>query len=164
MRVARPLFLVMFAVLVVACGGGTPASADGNTNQSEDAAASTAASAAASTAASAAASQGGGAPGDIDGMIDALTPPNSTETNRTVASGGGFVSWESTDSVDSLKGFYESAIPATGMQIFSTTNASGTTSWLFAESEGSSRGGSVTIAPSSSGGSGASVVVTVAME
>ena len=104
---------------------------------------------------------GGGTGGDVDDTVSKLTPPNSSQTSRVDAGGTVLVSWESTDSVDSLKGFYESAIPSTGMQIFSTTQATGGWNWVFAESSGSSTGGSVTIAPSQSGGSGSTVIVSV---
>jgi hypothetical protein len=107
---------------------------------------------------------GGGGGGDVNAAVDKLTPPNSTQISRTDASGAVLVSWESTDSVDSLKSFYEGAIPTTGMKIFSTTNANGSYNWIFAESEGSSHGGSVTVAPSTSGGSGSTVIVSITTE
>ncbi|HEY7464430.1 MAG TPA: hypothetical protein VH987_08345 [Candidatus Limnocylindria bacterium] len=104
----------------------------------------------------------GGAPaGDLDGLINALVPPNSTEISKTTAEGGAFISYSSTDSRDSLKNHYESAIPAAGMQIFSRTEVSDTNAWVFAQSEGSSFGGSVTVAPAQDGGSGSTVIVTV---
>ena len=112
----------------------------------------------ATQSAAASASSGGG--GDLNSLVDALKPPNSTQTSRTDANGGVFIGWESTDSVDSLKTFYEGAIPKTGMKIFSTSNTSGTYVWVFAEADGSSHGGSVTITPSTSGGVGTTVVLT----
>ncbi len=115
---------------------------------------------AASQSAAASASSGGGGTVDLNSLVDALKPPNSTQTTRTDANGGVFIGWESTDSVDSLKSFYEDAIPKTGMKIFSTSNTSGTYVWVFAVADGSTHGGSETITPSTSGGNGTTVVLT----
>jgi hypothetical protein len=156
MRWSRALSLPVIFALLVACSG-PAASQNGGTesdNPTPTAEASTGGGEATPT-------QGGGGGGDLDELVDKLTPPNSTESSRVSQAGGIFVGWESTDSADSLKSFYEGAIPGTGMKILSTQNASGTYSWIFAESEGSSNGGSVVIAPSSTGGSGTTVVVTV---
>ena len=155
MRWSRALTLPVLLTLLVACSG-PAASQNGGTEQSANPTPTTEASIGEATP-----TQGGGAGDDLDALVDQLTPPNSTESSRTSATGGIFVGWESTDSVDSLKSFYEGAIPATGMQIVTTQSASGTFSWIFAESEGSSHGGSVVVAPSTTGGSGATVVVTV---
>jgi hypothetical protein len=158
MRRSRALTLPALFLLLVACSG-PAASQNGGTDQSDNptptAGASTGGGEATPT------EGGGGAGGDLDSLVEQLTPPNSTESSRVSQTGGIFVGWESTDSVDSLKSFYEGAIPATGMQIVTTQSASGTFSWIFAESEGSTHGGSVVVAPSSNGGSGATVVVTV---
>jgi len=97
-------------------------------------------------------------------VANALVPPNSSEITRTSASGGLFVGYSSTDSADSLKSFYENAIPGSGMTIFSTTSAGGSYSWVFAKTEGSSFGGSVTVGPSTDGGSGSSVIITLTSE
>jgi hypothetical protein len=165
MRSVRSLLVgavLMALTTLAACGGGTGASTAATPTQGTGA--SSAGEPTDQPGATPTENPGGGGVGDLASLIEKLTPPNSTQTSRTDASGGAFVSWESTDSVDSLKGFYESAIPSTGMQIFSSTNASGTFSWIFAESDGSTHGGSVTIAPSSSGGSGSTVLVTVSAE
>ena len=147
--------LLLALATLAACGGGgsssnATASQGGSSTSGEQ-------SSEATSSASASQSTGGG---DLGSLVDALKPPNSTQISRTDASGGVFVSWQSTDSADSLKGFYESAIPKTGMKIISTTSASGAFSWIFAETEGSSHGGSVTVGPSSDGGSGSTVVLT----
>ena len=107
---------------------------------------------------------GGGGGGDVDSIVSALTPPNSNQLSRTDAGGGVIITWDTTDSADSLKGFYESKIPGTGMKIFSTTSAGGTYSWIFSESEGSSHGGSVTVGPSSTGAAGSSVILAFTTE
>jgi hypothetical protein len=116
---------------------------------------------AATQSAAASASSGGG---DLNVLVTALTPPNSTQISRTDASGGVYVAWESTDSADTLKSFFEKAIPDAGMKVISTTNAQGTFSWIFAKSDNSSNGGSVTVGPSSTGGSGSSVILAATTE
>lgn len=160
MKRALALILPALVLLLAACGG-TSNTPGGNGNGGDES------SAPASTEASVDAQPsegtgggGGGTAGDLDSLVEALTPPNAAEQTKTTAEGGVFIGWESTDSVESLKSFYESAIPNAGMQIFSTTSAGGSYSWVFAENEGSSFGGSVTLAPSSSGGSGSTVIVT----
>ena len=158
MRWSRALSLPVLFALLVACSG-PAASQNGGTEQSDNP--TPTAEASSGGEATPTEGPGGGGGADLEELVDKLTPPNSTESSRTSASGGIFVGWESTDSVDSLKSFYEGAIPGTGMQVISTSNASGTFSWVFAESESSSHGGSVLVAPSSTGGSGATVVVTV---
>src|SRR5690349_17647143 len=69
---------------------------------------------------------GGGAAGaDVDAVAKALVPPNSSEVTRTTANDTSFVVYSSTESVDSLKSFYEGVIPKAGMQIISTTTIQG---------------------------------------
>ena len=72
------------------------------------------------------ATKGGGASsgtgsGELEAVAAKLVPPNSSETSKTTASGVIFVTYSSTDSPDSLKGFYENAISQTGWQTISTT-------------------------------------------
>ncbi len=104
-----------------------------------------------------------GSAGNVEDVYNALIPPNSTETSKTTASGAVFGTYTSTDSIESLVSHYESAIPETGMEIFSTSTAGGGTSWVFAESEGASFGGSVAVAPNSDG-EGTAVIITVTGE
>jgi hypothetical protein len=161
----RALILPMLMLLILAACGGPAASGDGNGNGDGSSDGGEASQSEASQPSAEASTGGNGhSAGDLDSLIEALTPPNATEISRTTAGGGAFIAWESTDSVDSLKSFYESAIPDAGMTIFSTTSASGSHAWVFAENEGSSFGGSVTVGPSSSGGDGASVVIGVSTE
>jgi hypothetical protein len=103
---------------------------------------------------------GDGSAGSLDDVYNALIPPNSTEQSKTTAGGAVFGTYISTDSVDSLVDFYESAIPGTGMEIFSTTNAQEGTNWLFGEGDGSEIGGSVSVAPNTNG-DGTAVIVTI---
>ena len=154
---ARALALPVLMVLVVACGG--PAASQSSGSEASNDAPS---SAAASTGgeASAAASTGSGG-GDVEAVAEALIPPNSTEVSKTTADGISFVIYESSDSVDSLRSHYESAIPGAGMQIISTSETGETVSIVFAEDTGSTFGGAVNLFPSSTGGGGSGVQVTV---
>jgi hypothetical protein len=103
---------------------------------------------------------GGGAAGaDVEAVGKALVPPNSSEVTKTTAPDTWFVVYSSTDSLDSLKSYYEATIPKTGMQIISTTTINGGISWVIAKDASGSFGGAVSVFPS---GDGKSVVqVTV---
>ncbi len=104
---------------------------------------------------------GGGGGGDVEQVAEDLVPPNSSQLSQTNSEGVIWTVYESTDSPESLKNFYENAIPQTGMQVFSTSTVEDTYSWVFAQDDGSSFGGSVTVGPASDGGSGSSVIVIV---
>jgi hypothetical protein len=95
--------------------------------------------------------EGGNAEGDVDEMVNRLQPPNGTETSRFSSSDGVVISWESGDSVDSVKEFYDSAIEDAGLNVYGTQSAAGTHSWVISEDSGNGYSGSVTIGPSSSG-------------
>jgi hypothetical protein len=156
------VMLVALATLA-ACGGNQASSAAATASQGSGA--STGGEQSEPAAATPSQNPGGGGGGaDLDSLVTALTPANSTQVSRTDAEGGVIISWTSTESVDSLKSFYEGAIPGTGMKIFSTTNAGGGYSWIFAETEGSSHGGSVTLAPNSDGSGGSTVIMSATTE
>jgi hypothetical protein len=103
---------------------------------------------------------GGGAAGaDVEAVGKALVPPNSSEVTKTTAPDTWFVVYSSTDSLESLKSYYEATIPKTGLQIISTTTINGGISWVIAKDASGSFGGAVSVFPS---GDGKSVVqVTV---
>ena len=96
-------------------------------------------------------SSGGNAEGDVDEMIARLEPPNATEVSRFSSSDGVVIAWESSDSVDSVKGFYDDAIEDAGLTVYGTTDVQGTHSWVISEESGTGYNGSVTIGPSSTG-------------
>jgi hypothetical protein len=171
MRSVRTLLVgatLVALTTLAACGGGTGSSTGATATQGGGAStgASTGGEPSDQPVATPTENPGGSGGGgtDVDSIVSALTPPNSSQLSRTDAGGGVIITWDSTDSADSLKGFYESKIPGTGMKIFSTTSAGGTFSWIFAETEGSSHGGSVTVGPSSTGGAGSSVILTFTTE
>jgi hypothetical protein len=161
MRWTRLLVLPVLVVLLVACGGSPGTSTDDNGNGNGNGESTNPD---VTATAEASKDDGNGNGGDVEELAADLVPPNSTETTRTVASGVVFAGYESTDSADSLKSYYEGKIASAGMVIISTTSTSGTYGFIFAEDDqGSGFGGSIAIAPSSSGGSGSTVIVTVAI-
>ena len=52
-------------------------------------------------------------------------PPNATEVSRFSSSDGVVIGWESSDSVDSVKGFYDDAIAEDGLNVYGTTDGQG---------------------------------------
>lgn len=152
MRWSRALVAPFLIVVAVACS--SPGGGGGDGSAQSDAPEPTAA------ATDGSGGGGGGGSADLDAVFETLTPPNSTETTKTSAEGIIFAAFESSDSLESLKSFYEGAIAEAGLEIFSTTEAQGGYSWTIAESEGSTFGGAVSIYPSGSG-SGTAVSVTI---
>jgi hypothetical protein len=157
--------LLLVALLMAGCGGSGAASstpgASADTNASEAPASEAPASEApASTEPAASAGDSGGALEDAAKVGEQLAPPNSTEQSKTTTDSYWYVMYESTDSPDTLKAYYESQIPKTGLRVFSTTSTGGAYVWTIARDESGSFGGSVTVAPSGSG-SGSSVIVAV---
>ena len=154
---ARALALPALMVLVVACGGSAASQSSASSETSNDPGSSVAASENGGTTETPASGNGG----DVESVAEALIPPNSTEISKTSQEGIWFAIYESTDSIESLQNHYEAAIPGAGMQIISTSNAGGNVSLVFAEDGASTFGGAVSIFPSSSGGDGSGVQVTV---
>ncbi|MDH4334861.1 MAG: hypothetical protein OEW24_06320 [Chloroflexota bacterium] len=164
-RLPAVIAVSLLVLLLAACGGNNPSATtdNGGGGGNNPSATSDNGGGGGETSPSATTDNGGGGGGgDAAGVAADLVPPNSTQVSQTNAEGTLWTVYESTDSPESLKGFYESAIPQTGMHVYSTTNADNTYSWVFAQSDGSEFGGSVTVAPSSEGGSGSSVIVFVA--
>ena len=165
MRWSRTLVAPALMVLLVACGGagGSAGAGDGNGDGQSESAQSQApeAMAPATNDDGGGGGDDGGGTGsvDLDGVYDTLTPPNATETSKTSADGIIFAILESSDSIDSLKSFYEGAIPDAGLEIFSTTEAQGGFAWTVAESEASDFGGAVSIYPSGTGSTIVSVTI-----
>lgn len=104
---------------------------------------------------------GGVGSGDLEGLMDGLTPPNSSEVSRTSGDGFLFVTFESSDTTDSLSGFYEDAIADTGMGTVSRTESEGSFSWIFAEDDNSAFGGVVSLIPATDGGPGSTVSIQI---
>lgn len=163
-RAAAPLLAAALCVALVACGnsGGPSATASNADGPASQAAIPQPSTGGGGTSAQPQPSTGGGGGGADDAVAvgEQLVPPNSTETSRTIMGNYWYVMYESTDSPDSLKNFYEGRIPAIGMMIISTTSSAGSHSMLIARDETGDFGGSVSMSPSSSG-SGSMVIVAV---
>jgi hypothetical protein len=155
--VAGALLLVM--ATLAACGGGQGST--GPTASQADATPSDQPTDVPATTPSPGASTGDGG-GDVQALADALKPPNATQTFNSSGSGVILTIYTSTDSPDSLKSFYESAITDAGMKIISTSTDSttNTTALVFARDDNASVGGAIAIGPDPSG-SGTNVSVTV---
>jgi len=157
MRWSHVLVAAIFVLAVAACSSApTSSGPDGGGGSSQGAPA--------SQAAPPSQGGGGGGGGDVDEIFNGLIPPNSTETSKTTIGGAISATYTSTDSVESLVSHYGSAISNTGMEVFSTSTAQGSTSWLFGEEAGSSFGGSVTVAPDTGGGGASQIIVIITGE
>lgn len=102
---------------------------------------------------------GGGSNGDVEAVAAALVPPHSTEVTKTTAADTWFAMYETTDSIDTLKAFYEDAIAKAGLQVISTTTANGGIAWAMATDASGSFGGAVSIFPTGDGKNAVQVTV-----
>ena len=154
----RPRALTAFALMflfVAACG--SPAASDGNGdgdgNGSEQ-----------SEPAEETQGDGGGGGGDrdVEAAFDTLTPPNAEEVSKTTAQGVIFAAFNTSDSLDSLTSFYQDAFNDLGLQILTTTEASGGITWFVGTDETASTfGGVVSVFPATDGGDGSTVSVQI---
>jgi hypothetical protein len=150
---------LLIALLVAGCGGSaTPAgSADASTGDGNGTDASPSV---ASTEPGASTGGSGGTAEDAANLGGQLVPPNSSELVKTTTDTYWYVTYDSTDSPETLKSYYEGQIPTTGLKIISTTSTGGSYVWVITRDESGNFGGSVTVAPSENG-SGSSVIVAV---
>ena len=155
--------VVLFALATLAACGGPPGSSGAATATQNAASVGGEPTDEPAVTPSAAASTGGGGGTDVQAVADALKPPNSSQTFTSNSSGVILSTYTSTDSADSLKSFYESAIPAQGLKIISTSSDTATNSIaiIFAKADDSAFGGAIGIGPDQSGGAGSTVSVTV---
>jgi hypothetical protein len=166
MRWSRVLVFVLFALFVAACGGSPAASSGGGdggdggdgTEQSQPAAE----------------SQGdgggngggdggnGGSAGDADAAYERLTPPNAEQISKTTAGNLVIGAFTSTDSIDGLTSFYEDAFNDLGLQILTTTEASGGISWFVGTDENASEfGGVISVIPNQDGSEGTTISIQI---
>jgi len=160
---------VLLALLLAGCGGSAassaPADAGGGgggaaTSDAGGGAGATPGTAGGGATAEPASGGGGGGSEDSAKVGDQLKPPNATETSKTTTGTYWYAVYHSTDSPDSLKGYYEGQIPKTGLMVVSTTSANGGYVWTIARDAAGSFGGAVTVGPSGEG-SGSDVIVAV---
>ena len=167
MRWSRALVLIAILALLAACGGGGPGD-DGDdggddTQQSEPAGASAAPAPDDDDSGDDGDDGGGGGDaGDVEAAFERLTPPNAEEVSKTTASGVIFAGFNSPDSMDSLTSFYEDAFDDLGLQILTTTEASGGITWFVGTDENASEfGGVVSVVPASDGGPSSTVSIQI---
>jgi hypothetical protein len=158
MRSLRTLLLGALLVAVAACGGGPDNSTAAQSTGGEP---STAASEPAGET-PAEPSDDGGEPGatDVDSLLNALVPPNSTELSRTQAGPSVLVAYESSDSIGDLKSYYVQKIAELNMTVLTTTDTANAYAVAFGTDEtGQGLGATVAI---QNAGDVTNVVVTVA--
>jgi hypothetical protein len=156
---ATSVMALLVLVLVAACGSSAASSPSADSGAGAGSGGSPAA-AGTDSGNGPAATAVPGAGADAAKVGEQLKPPNSNETSKTTTDTYWYVIYESTDSPDSLKSFYETQIPRAGMKVISTTSANGSYVWAIARDEAATFGGSVTVAPSGNG-SGSSVIVGI---
>lgn len=97
---------------------------------------------------------------DLDRAFEALTPPNADELTKTTADGIIFAAWDTDESFDSLRSFYEDAMDDLGLEVVTTTEAQGGIAWAATDGDDSGVGATISIFPASDG-SGTQVSVTI---
>jgi hypothetical protein len=159
----RALSRVPAAILLLLVACNSPGSSSSSSTSSGDQQ-SDSTSASATQSSSASASSGGGTGSDdIDQIASDLTPPNSSETGRYSASGALIVAWSSTDSVDSLKSYYDGKLGSLNLNVLSTTDVQGTHGWVFGNEDNSGVSGALTISPDTSSGGATTVSLTIGL-
>ncbi len=157
------------ALFIAACGGGDddsdgppgPGGADSNSTPTQESGNNGAPTQSGGDATATSSSGGGGADaGDIDGIMKDLVPPKSTEILRYSSQGTTSVSYESTDSLDSLKSFYDKRLKDLDLKLMGNMSTADTHSWFVGSDDGKAPQGSVTIFPSGTAGK---VAVTITL-
>jgi hypothetical protein len=93
----------------------------------------------------------GGADADtMEDLADALAPPNSTETIRFASAEGISVGYESKDSIDSLRDYYDGKIEDLGLAVAGTMDNSELHTWIIEDTDKGVAGG-VSVGPSGTG-------------
>jgi len=169
MRWTQALAVILVMLLVAACGGGSGNGGDnggdsgGESQPADDGGGDDGGE---SQPADDGGDDGGGDDGgqtgsfDLDHAFEVLTPPNATELSKTTAQGVIFAAWDTDESLDSLRSFYEDAMDELGLEVITTTEAQGGIAWVVTDGGDSGNGGSISIFPASDG-SGTQVSVTI---
>lgn len=165
MRWPRALVLIAILGLLAACGGG---GSDNDADDGDGAAQSEPADASAAPPPGDDGGDddgddgGGGNGGDAEAAFERLTPPNAQEVTKTTAEGIVFAAFTSADSVESLTSFYEDAFNDLGLEILTTTEASGGVTWFVGTDENASEfGGVVSVVPAQDGSDGNTVSIQI---
>ena len=94
---------------------------------------------------------GGTSDGDIEQFIADLEPPNSSGMSRDVRDGITYITWETSESLDALQGFYEDVIADAGYAVSSRGSAGVSFEWIFGPEGDSDFRGILTVSPTSGG-------------
>lgn len=154
MRWARVLLVPVLMLLFVACSSSDDdANGDGGSSSATETATATADAGGGSGGTTVTDGDGVITEEDIDRLVDELAPPNSTEASRFSAEGGTTVGFESSDSVETLKEFYDGRLQELGMHVQGSLSAEGSHSLIIGDDDGDDVAGGITIVPDESGGS-----------
>ena len=172
MRWSRALIAGLVMLAVAACSS-SPASAsadnpDDGGSSSPSAASQAAASqdgggnGGASTAPAASQDDGGnsGNAGDVEAVLERLTPPNSEVVDKATNPDTGTILWlfRSSDSVETLTSFYEDAINDLGLPFINSDQGSSGIRWVVGNDENASEFAcAITVLPAADGGGGTAV-------
>lgn len=97
--------------------------------------------------------------GDLDKLADKLVPPHSKQIAKYSTDDGLLITYESTDSVDSLKDFYDDKVKNLGVKVQGTFDAGDSHTWYFGDDDSSGPGGTVIVGDN--GGGKTSVTITI---
>jgi len=150
--------MMLVGLVAVGCGGSAASSAPADAGSGAAASADTGGG---TTDTAPPAGDANGSAAETAAVAQQLVPPNSTEQSKTTTDTYWYAVYGSSDSPDTLKGFYENQIPKSGLKIVSTTSAGGTYAWAISKDEAGTFGGSVTVGPASDGSSGSTVIVAI---
>jgi hypothetical protein len=154
-RLLAPLIVTVVAVALAACGGNSPSASNAGGDNGPSSAANPS-----SAAASNAGNQGGTT--DLQSLANDLKPPNASQTANLSTATTIVVTYTTSDSIASLKSFYDKALADAGLTVMGTTDAGGAFTWIVTNGA-NTLGGTVTAAPDTSG-SGSSVSVAIGSE
>jgi len=152
-------------LLLVSCGGGDDEGGDATAAPTSDGgnAATAVATSDGGSGSDGSGGSGGGsgaASGDVDQWVSDLTPPNGNEMARFTAPDGITVSFESDDSVDDLKSYYDDKLGDLGITVQGTADVGGTHTWVIGDESGDGVQGGLTVSESGDGKSLVTITLT----
>jgi hypothetical protein len=142
-------FITAAALVLAGCGGDD----DGGSsdNGGSDAAPTASSDGGGSSGGGGSGGGSGGADADsLEDLADELAPPNSSETARFAAAEGISVGYESRDSVDSLKDYYDGKIEDLGLAVAGTMDTGDLHTWIIEDTDKGVAGG-ISVGPSGTG-------------
>ncbi len=96
---------------------------------------------------------------DLGQLADKLVPPHSKQIAKYSTDDGLLVTYESTDSVDSLKDFYDNKVKTLGVKVQGTFDSGDAHTWYFGDDDSSGPGGTVIVGDDGSGKTAVTITV-----